>query len=93
MYKTNFRIDHGIKEILKAHRGPFVGEGHKGIYEILTTSWRTLNLAFLGSLTIVVAHHMYSKPPYPYLANLGEWTFSNGERKQELIHVVDEDLK
>ncbi|CAN0893091.1 Photosystem I P700 chlorophyll a apoprotein A1 (Fragment) [Linum grandiflorum] len=22
----------------------------------------------LGSLTIVVAHHMYSMPPYPYLA-------------------------
>ncbi|KAK5769942.1 hypothetical protein PVK06_050057 [Gossypium arboreum] len=49
----------------------FAGQGHKGLYEILTTSWHaqlSLNLAMLGSLTIVVAHHMYSMPPYPYLA-------------------------
>ncbi len=38
-YKTNFGIGHSIKEILKAHKGPFTGEGHKGIYEILTTLW------------------------------------------------------
>ncbi|KAK5825825.1 hypothetical protein PVK06_020693 [Gossypium arboreum] len=47
------------------------GQGHKGPYEILTTSWHaqlSLNLAMLGSLTIVVAHHMYSMPHYPYLA-------------------------
>ncbi|KAJ8419197.1 hypothetical protein Cgig2_032351 (chloroplast) [Carnegiea gigantea] len=25
-------------------------------------------MLFAGSLTIVVAHHMYSMPPYPYLA-------------------------
>ena len=34
-------------------------------------SWITqlsLNLAMLGSSTIVVAHHMHSMPPYPYLA-------------------------
>ncbi|KAF3326301.1 photosystem I P700 apoprotein A1 [Carex littledalei] len=46
-------------------------QGHKGLYEILTTSWHaqlSLNLAMLGSLTIIVAHHMYSMPPYPYLA-------------------------
>ncbi|GAB2284001.1 hypothetical protein Dimus_018482, partial [Dionaea muscipula] len=71
MYRTNWGIGHGLKEILEAHRGPFTGEGHKGLYEILTTSWHaqlSLNLAMLGSLTIVVAHHMYSMPPYPYLA-------------------------
>uniref|UniRef100_A0A453N0U8 Uncharacterized protein n=1 Tax=Aegilops tauschii subsp. strangulata TaxID=200361 RepID=A0A453N0U8_AEGTS len=22
-----------------AHKGPFMGQGHKGLYEILTTSW------------------------------------------------------
>ncbi|KAJ8427284.1 hypothetical protein Cgig2_015039 [Carnegiea gigantea] len=47
-----------------------IGQGHKGLYEILTTSWHvqlSLNLAMLGSLTIVVAHHMYSMPPYLYL--------------------------
>jgi photosystem I P700 chlorophyll a apoprotein A1 len=60
-----------LKDILEAHKGPFTGQGHKGLYEILTTSWHaqlSLNLAMLGSLTIVVAHHMYSMPPYPYLA-------------------------
>ncbi|KAL0903036.1 hypothetical protein M5K25_028274 [Dendrobium thyrsiflorum] len=62
MYRTNWAIGHGLKDILEAH---------KGLYEILTTSWHSqlsMNLAMLGSLTIVVAHHMYSMPPYPYLA-------------------------
>nr|UCU06739.1 photosystem I P700 apoprotein A1 [Pinus densiflora var. zhangwuensis] len=71
MYKTNWRIGHNLKDLLEAHKGPFTGEGHKGLYEILTTSWHAqlaVNLAMLGSLTIVVAHHMYSMPPYPYLA-------------------------
>ncbi|PHT50934.1 Photosystem I chlorophyll a apoprotein A1 [Capsicum baccatum] len=71
MYKTNWGIGHGLKDILEAHKGPFTGQGHKGLYEILTTSWHaqlSLNLAMLGSLTIVVAHHMYSMPPYPYLS-------------------------
>ncbi|KAL7147922.1 hypothetical protein ABFS83_06G142400 [Erythranthe nasuta] len=71
MYRTNWGIGHGLKDILEAHKGPFTGQGHKGLYEILTTSWHaqlSLNLAMLGSLTIVVSHHMYSMPPYPYLA-------------------------
>ncbi|KAI5016268.1 hypothetical protein ZWY2020_006119 [Hordeum vulgare] len=71
MYRTNWGIGHGPKDILEAHKGPFTGQGHKGLYEILTTSWHaqlSLNLAMLGSTTIVVAHHMYSMPPYPYLA-------------------------
>nr|QHR91993.1 putative Photosystem I P700 chlorophyll a apoprotein A1 [Picea sitchensis] len=71
MYKTNWIIGHNLKDILEAHKGPFTGEGHKGLYEILTTSWHAqlaINLAILGSLTIVVAHHMYAMPPYPYLA-------------------------
>ncbi|KAL2943194.1 hypothetical protein RDABS01_031542 [Bienertia sinuspersici] len=71
MYRTNWGIGHGLKDILEAHKGPFTGQGHKGLYEILTTSWHaqlSLNLATLGSLTIIVAHHMYSMPPYPYLA-------------------------
>jgi len=71
MYRTNFGIGHSMREILEAHRGPFTGSGHKGLYEILTTSWHaqlSLNLAMLGSLSIIVAHHIYSMPPYPYLA-------------------------
>jgi len=71
MYRTNWGIGHSIKQILEAHKGPLTGEGHKGLYEILTTSWHAnlaINLAMLGSLSIIVAHHMYAMPPYPYLA-------------------------
>jgi photosystem I P700 chlorophyll a apoprotein A1 len=71
MYRTNWGIGHSMKEILEAHKGPFTGEGHKGMYEILTTSWHAqlaINLAMLGSVSIIVAHHMYAMPPYPYIA-------------------------
>jgi photosystem I P700 chlorophyll a apoprotein A1 len=71
MYRTNWGIGHSMKEMLEAHKGPFTGEGHKGLYEILTTSWHAqlaINLALVGSLSIIVAHHMYSMPPYPYIA-------------------------
>jgi photosystem I P700 chlorophyll a apoprotein A1 len=71
MYRTNWGIGHSIKEILESHKGPFTGEGHNGLYEILTTSWHAqlaINLAMIGSLTIIIAHHMYAMPPYPYLA-------------------------
>ena len=71
MYRTNWGIGHSMKEILEAHKGPFTGEGHKGLYEILTTSWHaqlSINLAMIGSLSIIIAHHMYAMPPYPYIA-------------------------
>ncbi len=71
MYRTNWGIGHSMKEILEAHKGPFTGEGHKGLYEILTTSWHAqlaINLALMGSLSIIVAQHMYAMPPYPYQA-------------------------
>jgi photosystem I P700 chlorophyll a apoprotein A1 len=56
---------------ITTHKGPFTGEGHTGLYEILTTSWHAqlaVNLALFGSLSIIVAHHQYAMPPYPYLA-------------------------
>jgi len=28
MYRTNWGIGHGIKDILEAHKGPFTGQGH-----------------------------------------------------------------
>jgi photosystem I P700 chlorophyll a apoprotein A1 len=71
MYRTNWGIGHSINEILCEHRGPLTGEGHKGLYEILSTSWHAhlaLNLSIFGSLSIIVSHHIYSMPPYPYLA-------------------------
>lgn len=71
MYKTNWGIGHDIKVMLEAHKGPLTGTGHRGLYEIFTNSWHaqlSLNLALLGSLSIIVAHHMYAMPPYAYLA-------------------------
>lgn len=61
MYKTNWKIGHSLKNILEAHKGPFTGYGHKGIYEIFANSWNaqlSVNLALFGSLSIIVAHHM-----------------------------------
>lgn len=71
MYRTNWGIGHHMREIMDAHKGPFTGEGHKGLYDVLTTSWHAqlaINLACWGSFSIVCAHHMYAMPPYPYLA-------------------------
>jgi photosystem I P700 chlorophyll a apoprotein A1 len=71
MYRTNWGIGHSMKQILEAHKGPLTGEGHKGLYEILTSSWHAqlaINLAMLGSLSIIVAQHMYAMPAYPYIA-------------------------
>ena len=70
MYRTNWGIGHSMKDILEAHKGPLTGEGHKGLYEVLTTSWHAqlaINLAMMGSLSIIVANHMYAMPPYPYI--------------------------
>ena len=74
MYRTNWGIGHSIKTILDNHKGDpllFGGEGHVGLYEFLTESWHAqlaINLALGGSVTIIVAQHMYAMPPYPYLA-------------------------
>ncbi|AFY30768.1 photosystem I core protein PsaA [Calothrix sp. PCC 7507] len=79
MYRTNWGIGHSLKEMLDDARTPkmlpflsFIGPvGHKGLFEILRTSWHAqlaINLAMLGSLSIIIAHHMYSMPPYPYQA-------------------------
>jgi photosystem I P700 chlorophyll a apoprotein A1 len=74
MYRTNWGIGHSMKEILDAHKGDpllFGGRGHEGLFYNLTNSWHAqlaVNLAMVGSLSIIVAQHMYSMPPYPYLA-------------------------
>ncbi|MBE9029229.1 photosystem I core protein PsaA [filamentous cyanobacterium LEGE 11480] len=74
MYRTNWGIGHSLKEVLEANGpDPFMitGTGHKGLFEVLTKSWHAqlaVNLAIGGSVTIIVAQHMYAMPPYPYLA-------------------------
>jgi photosystem I P700 chlorophyll a apoprotein A1 len=73
MYRTNWGIGHSMKEMLEAHKDPVMitGNGHKGLYEVFNTSWHAqlaVNLAIGGSVTIIVAQHMYAMPAYPYIA-------------------------
>jgi len=72
MYRTNFGIGHSMKEMLEAHSGDTLMFGsHKGLYEILTSSWHAqlaVNLAIGGSVSIITAQHMYAMPAYPYIA-------------------------
>ena len=73
MYRTNFGIGHSIKEILNAHKPPKggLGDGHKGLYDTLNNSLHfqlALALASLGVVTSLVAQHMYSLPPYAFMA-------------------------
>jgi photosystem I P700 chlorophyll a apoprotein A2 len=73
MYRTNFGIGHSIKEILNAHKPPKggLGDGHKGLYDTLNNSLHfqlALALASLGVVTSLVAQHMYSLPPYAFIA-------------------------
>ncbi|NEQ63994.1 MAG: photosystem I core protein PsaB [Symploca sp. SIO1B1] len=73
MYRTNFGIGHSIQDILNAHKPPSgkLGDGHKGLYDTLNNSLHFqlgLALACLGVVTSLVAQHMYSMPPYAFLA-------------------------
>ncbi|KAL5644754.1 hypothetical protein ACJX0J_005155 [Zea mays] len=55
--------------LIAGHMAHLQDKGHKGLYEILTTSWHaqlSLNLAMLGSTTIVVAHHIDYDPTTRY---------------------------
>ncbi len=68
-------VGHSMKEIMDVHKGDPIlfpaPKGHEGIFEFLSNSWHgqlSINLAMVGSASIVVAHHMYALPPYPYLA-------------------------
>ena len=57
MSRTNWGIGHGLQDILEAHKGPFTGQGHKGLYEILTTSWHaqlSLNLAYASTYPLAL---------------------------------------
>jgi photosystem I P700 chlorophyll a apoprotein A2 len=73
MYRTNFGIGHSIREILDSHVPPAggLGRGHKGLYDTVNNSLHFqlgLALASVGTITSIVAQHMYSLPPYAFLA-------------------------
>jgi photosystem I P700 chlorophyll a apoprotein A2 len=73
IYRTNFDIGHSIREILDSHVPPNggLGRGHEGLYETVNNSLHFqlgLALASVGTITSLVAQHMYSLPPYSFLA-------------------------
>ena len=73
MYRTNFGIGHSLTEILDSHTPPAggLGAGHRGLFDTVNNSLHFqlgLALASLGTITSLVAQHMYSLPPYAFLA-------------------------
>ncbi|MGG6269545.1 photosystem I core protein PsaB [Leptolyngbya sp. AN03gr2] len=73
MYRTNFGIGHSIRDILNAHKPPAggLGSGHTGLYDTVNNSLHFqlgLALGALGTVTSLVAQHMYSMPPYAFMA-------------------------
>ena len=73
MYRTIFGIGHSMKEILEAHVPPAggLGTGHKGLYDTVNNSLHFqlgLALASVGTICSLVAQHIYSIPPYAFLA-------------------------
>jgi photosystem I P700 chlorophyll a apoprotein A1 len=57
-----------LKSRLDSLELPLLGKTHEGIFEILVGSLHaqlSLNLAMLGSVSIIVSHHMYAMPPLP----------------------------
>jgi photosystem I P700 chlorophyll a apoprotein A2 len=73
MYRTNFGIGHSMREILDTHIPPAggLGQGHRGLYDTVNNSLHFqlgLALASVGTIVSLVAQHIYSLPPYAFLA-------------------------
>jgi photosystem I P700 chlorophyll a apoprotein A2 len=73
MYRTNFRVGHSIREILDTHVPPLgsLGRGHQGLYDAVNNSLHFqlgLALASTGTVTSLVAQHIYSLVPYAFIA-------------------------
>ena len=79
MYRTNWGIGHSINEILEAHNPPLsdpfhhgrLGAGHRNMYDTVNNSLHFqlgLALASLGTITSLVAQHMYAMPSYAFIA-------------------------
>jgi len=71
IYRTNFGIGHSMVAILDAHVPPSgkMGRGHQGLYDIVNRSLHFqlgLSLASVGTISSLVAQHIYSLPPYAF---------------------------
>ena len=73
MYRTNFGIGHSMREMLDSHVAPAgkLGSGHTGLFDTVNNSLHFqlgLALASVGTICSMVAQHIYSLPPYAFLA-------------------------
>ena len=73
IYRTKFDIGHSMREILDVHVPPsgMLGRGHYDLYSTVNNSLHFqlgLALAATGTVSSLVAQHMYSLPPYAFLA-------------------------
>ena len=59
LYQTQFGIGSRLSDLLIAHRMLFINSWHAQL---------AINLAIVGSLSILFAHHEYAMPAYPYIA-------------------------
>jgi photosystem I P700 chlorophyll a apoprotein A2 len=73
IYRTNFTVGHSLNEILEGHQPPsgMIGNRHKGLYSTLNNSLHfqlAVALRSVGVVSSLVAQHIYSIPPYAFLA-------------------------
>ena len=59
LYETQFTIGSRMTDLLRSHNMLFINSWHSHL---------SINLALLGSLSILFSHHVYAMPPYPYIA-------------------------
>jgi photosystem I P700 chlorophyll a apoprotein A1 len=59
LYQTQFAIGSRMSDLLRSHNLLFINSWHSHL---------SINLALMGSLSILFSHHVYAMPPYPYLA-------------------------
>jgi photosystem I P700 chlorophyll a apoprotein A2 len=71
MYRTNFCIGHRLEAILDAHTVKWSFRCRSQRFATVNNSLHfqlALALASIGTITSMVAQHIYSLPPYAYLA-------------------------
>lgn len=59
LYRTQFGLGSRLSDLLASHRILFVNSWHAQL---------AMNLAIVGSLSILFAHHEYAMPAYPFIA-------------------------
>uniref|UniRef100_K4CYR3 Uncharacterized protein n=1 Tax=Solanum lycopersicum TaxID=4081 RepID=K4CYR3_SOLLC len=58
MYRTDWGIGHGLKDILESHKGPFTGQGHKAHHIYFMPPYPYLATDY-GTQLSLFTHHMW----------------------------------